>query len=115
MSFTGCASANKVAYKTTAATQVTVDAAMTGWGDYIKHQDAAGTPVSMNQRAQVKAAYEKYQAAMGVVADAGVSYNQAAGTTNLIGAQAILNTAVQMASACLSDLVDLIRSFGVKI
>jgi hypothetical protein len=110
-----CSTANLVAYKTATTTQITVEAAMTVWGDYVKGQDAAGTPVSMDKRDQVKSAYEKYQMCAVVVADAGAGYTQAQSSTNATGAQAVLNTAIAIAGTSLADLVNLIRSFGVKI
>lgn len=111
----GCSTANTVAYKTTITSQVTVETAMTIWGDYVRSKDGTGTPVSMDQRAKVKALYDRYQAAAVVVADAGIGYTQVAGTTNATGAQAILNTAIAIAGASLTDLVNAIRAFGAKI
>lgn len=110
-----CSTANTVAYKSVTTTQVTVEAAMTGWGDWIQDQAIKGTPVPMEQRAKVKAAYERYQAAAVLVTDAGMGYTRANGTTNAPTAQAALNVAIQVAGASLSDLVNLIRSFGIKL
>ncbi len=115
LAFFACSTANLAAYKASQTAQVTVETAMTAWGDWIKHQDSAGTPVPMEQRAKVKGLYEKYQAAATVVADAGVGYTQAKGSTNETSAQAVLNVAMSVASQCLADIVDAIRLFGVKV
>jgi hypothetical protein len=65
---------------------------------------------------QVKAAYEKYQAAFLVACDIGAAYAATAGPTNGAGATgAALATAEANAGNELTDLLNLVRSFGVKI
>lgn len=100
----GCGTAPQRAYQTVATTEITVSAAMTAWGNYVKqfHPPAS-------EELKVKAAYEKYQAAMIVVADAGKAV--AEGT----GSQARLDIVVQTAAASLKDLVNLIQAFGITI
>ena len=115
--FTGCSTANKNTYKATATAQITVDAAMTAWGDWVAHQKALGTPVPLSQEATVKSAYGKYQAAAVVVADAGAAYTRAAAAKDPAAPAAMtaLNTALSMAAASLADLTSLIQQFGVKL
>jgi hypothetical protein len=58
----GCASLETTAYRTIGGVSVTVDVAMTAWGDYVRAGKA--TPAD---EAKVKAAYEGYQRAMRAV------------------------------------------------
>jgi hypothetical protein len=107
----GCANTtpNNVAYNTVAATSVTVDVAMDAWGAYV-----ASGHATIDQERQVKAAYEKYQAAVYVVIDAGEVF--AGATTNtIVTLSSALTTAQANQSQDLSDLVNLITSFGVKL
>lgn len=99
----GCASAERTAYQTVGVTQITVDAAMTAWGGYV-----ASGKASVFQEQTVKQAYQQYQLAAVSVIDA----------ARVAGANAntpILNQAVAAASASLGNLVNLIKSFGVKL
>lgn len=106
---TGCnTTPQRVAYQAAATTQVTVDTAMTVWGDYV----AANHP-GTNAEAKVAAAYEKYQASFAIVADAGAAYAATGGTNGT--AQAALDVASGNAAQELADLENLIVSFGVKL
>lgn len=100
---TGCASANRTAYQTVGVTQITVDAAMNAWGAYVASGKAGET-----QEAQVKLAYQQYQATAVTVIDAA----RAAGAN---ANAPILNQAVAAASASLNNLINLVKSFGVKL
>jgi len=114
--FAGCATS----YKTEKAADITVSAAMTAWGNYVAQYHP---PVS--QELQVKAAFEKYQAAEILAVDASHSLfdltatnASTAGTTNAVSqsvAQAKVTVATQAASQALADLVALIQGFGIKI
>lgn len=103
----GCAS-NKTVYRTSSTAKVTADAAMRTWGAYVKQFHP---PVE--QERQVKSAFEKYQAAQLLVLDAAIVYRQVeAAGGDKTAAQAKLDAAVAGASAALSGLVGLIKSFG---
>lgn len=112
----GCATS----YKTEKAADITVSAAMTAWGNYVAQYHP---PVS--QELQVKAAFEKYQAAEILAVDAThslfdlTSTNSAtAGSTNAVSsatAQAKVTQAVAAEAQALADLIALIQGFGIKI
>ena len=106
----GCKSSPQaVTYQAAATSSVTVEAALHAYNAFA----AAGkTTVAQNQA--VKAAFLKYQAAFAVVCDAGAIY-AATGSTNGTGASAALQTAIVNANATLADLVNLIKTFGVKL
>lgn len=53
---TGCQNPERTAYQTTGVVVLSVDAAMNGWGDYVRAGKA-----SVDDQAKVKAAYMKYQ------------------------------------------------------
>lgn len=55
----GCATPEQGAYRVIGSIVVTVDGTMNGWGDYVRA--GLSTP---DEEAQVKAAYERYQATM---------------------------------------------------
>ena len=106
LTFTGCSTtATTAGYKTAAAASITIDAAMTAWGDYV----AANHPPAA-QEIQVKNLFEKYQAAELLAVDTveTLSTNNPAG---LAGFQA----ATGQAGQALTDLVNLLISFGVKL
>ena len=111
----GCASANKTAYKATGVAVITVDAAMSAWGSYVKQNHP---PASQEQA--VKDAFEKYQAAASLVATAGAAHAKVladranGGTGDATGAMANLNAAIAIATSSLSDLINLLQTFGVK-
>jgi hypothetical protein len=105
----GCHSTpQQAAYRAAGTTIVSVDTVMNLWGAYV----AANHP-GVAAETKVETAYEKYQAAMVAVCDAGVVYS-ATGSTNAPAGTA-LNQAVANASQDLSDLSNLITSFGIKI
>lgn len=57
----GCASLETTAYRTIGSAAVTVDTAMTGWGEVVRAGKATEA-----QQAKVRAAYNRYQQAMQV-------------------------------------------------
>ncbi len=109
---TGCKTANTAAYKGTGAVVVTVDAAMSAWGDYV----SANHP-SVDKEQKVKAAYDKYKAAALVVTTAGAAHAKALATQGAdpTTAQTALNTAIAISSAALGELIALLQQLGVKI
>jgi hypothetical protein len=86
-----------------------VDAAMSEWGAYV----AVNHP-PVNEEQTVKAAFEKYQTLMTVVCDAGSIY-AGAGSTNAPAASGALQTAILNANNEITDLENLITSYGVKL
>ena len=116
---TGCnTTPQAVAFKTATAVQVTVDDAMTAWGDYVQQFHP-----SDQVRAQVRDAYYKYRAAAVAVIDAGelvtilTDTNLPAGVTTDAAdeAQARQTAVAGQAAQDLADLVNLLRTIGVKI
>jgi len=110
-------SSQKVAYQSAGTAIVSVDAAMNLWGAYV----AANHP-STNVELEVKAAYEKYQAAMALTCDAGAAYAAAcvtnsAGASSLQSSSALLavQNAAQNANQDLADLENLLTQLGVKL
>jgi len=113
---TGCNTPQSAAYKTAATTQVTVDTAMHLWGAYVTAQKVAGTPVPVAQEQAVKAAYQKFQAAMVVACDVGAVWSASSVTNNSItGPANAFAQAVVNANQTITDLTALIASFGVKL
>lgn len=109
----GCGSLGKTTYRSTATAGVTVDAAMSAWGRWVKeHKPSAETEL------KVKNAFETYQQAVSTVADTGAAYQRAKANPNnpaLPEAQVKFNAAIAAASAALADLTNLIVSLGAKI
>jgi hypothetical protein len=107
---TGCKTAPQtVAYRAANGTTLTVETAIRTYNVF-----AAQGKTTVAQNQQVKAAYEKYQAAMLVVCDAGAIYAATSGT-NAPAASLALQVAVQNSTASIADVVNLIQSFGVKL
>jgi hypothetical protein len=105
----GCASAPTNAYKAEAATDATVSAAMTAWGSYV----AANHPPASEEMA-VRNAFEKYQQAELLAIDATAIYAAAVSTNSTAPFDAI-TAASSNAAQSITDLVNLMRQFGVKI
>lgn len=109
----GCSSCSsgpqRVAYQTVGTASVTVEMAL-GFYDAA----AAQGKTTMAQNAAVKAAYLKYQAAFAAVCDAGAAY-AAAGADANAPMSAALQQAILNASTTLTDLVNLIKSFGIQL
>lgn len=97
----GCSSVERTTYQAVGVTQVSVDTAMAVWNAHV----GAGK-ASVTQEMQVKKAYEQYQLAAFIVIDTAKS----AGSTN----SPALNQVIASASTSLANLVNLLRSFGVK-
>lgn len=97
----GCANVEKNAYLTVGTTSVAVEAARAAYIDY-----ANTGRVPAKQFAEVKALYEKYQAAMEKAQAMLAAYqaNPEPGADNLMAA-------LQPASAAASALIELVRSY----
>jgi hypothetical protein len=104
----GCQTPQQASYQAAGTTVVTVDTAMHLWGTYVS-QNHPGT----NEEIAVESAYEKYQNSMAIVCDAGEAYSATGGTNGT--AIAGLDQAVVNASQELTDLENLIVSFGVNL
>lgn len=102
----GCATKPQiVAFKATGVVSVTAETAIKEYNEY-----AALGHTTIAENVQVKAAYIKYQAAFGVVCDTGAIF-AASSVTNMT----MLNEATSNVSQSLTDLKNLITSFGVKL
>lgn len=107
--FAGCSTTpQRAAYEAAGTTQVTVDTAMTLWGAYV----AANHP-GTNAEAVVNSAYSKYQTGFAVLADAGAIYAATGGTNS--AATAALSQATSNIATEISDLENLIASYGVTL
>lgn len=106
---TGCRNPQAATYQVVASTQVSADEAMKLWGAYV----SARHP-SVEQERQVLNAYQKYQASMLLVVDAGKTY-AASSITNSSAATAVLQAAIDNAAQSLADLTNLLTTFGVKL
>lgn len=102
----GCSSPQKAAFTTTSTIAVSVDAAMTAWGDYVKQFNPA-----MADRQKVADAFAKYQAAELLLIDS----EQALFATNTTATSSGVSTAQTQLDQAIADLVTLIQSFGVKL
>ena len=105
--FTGCAGVSANTYKAETLTDTTVSTALHVWGDYV----AANHP-PVTEELQVKALFEKIQAAELVIESTHELYLQNTGNTNLLTSISI-STATEVQEY--NDLLALLRSFGVKI
>ncbi len=95
----GCATPEKGAYRTIGTITVSVDAAMNGWGDYVRTGQATA-----QDEARVKAVYEHYQAAMRLArVTVFTSKTQPEGATTL-------DNALATAQASSGQLISLIQS-----
>lgn len=102
----------RIAYNTVAAPAITVDQAMTAWGDYV-----AQFHPSVATELKVKAAFETYQKAELVAIDAAQAYAalSSSGSTNTVMEKLQSDLTSQAAATALADLVNLLQSIGVKL
>lgn len=109
---TGCnTTPQRVTYEAAATTTVTVETAIKAYNVYVAGKTDA-TTIAHNQA--VKVAYLKYQAAAAVVCDAGKIY-AATSATNAPAANEALDEAVADRNATIADVINLVKSFGVKL
>lgn len=120
--FTGCQSTpDTVAFKTLTATQITAEQALGFWDVYIQEKAGTGNPVRLADEMRVKSAYERYQKAMLVMADAGRKWTQArtlpavAGGDNPETLRALFTLAIKDADQCKADMLALLETFGVRL
>jgi len=110
---TGCGSAPKQVYKTSAITHAAVVGAMHGWNDYLGTQYPTATPERraelIRQERTVADGYGKYQAAQSLV----LSAAQALLATGDAPAQDRLTTATTDAAQAAADLFGLLSQFNV--
>lgn len=104
----GCATTQRATYQVASSTSVTVEVALKTYNVF-----AAQGKTTIAQNIKVKEAYERYQVAMEIVCDAGQAYAATGGADG--STSAALQEAVSNANTSLADLINLIRSFGVKI
>ena len=113
---TGCGSTpQKIAYQGVSTTQITADAALDLWGKYVSVQKAAGRPVPVSQELAVRAAYQKVQASMLVVCDAGAVWSAGTNSTNSVALAAAFQVAISNSTQSLADLTNLLKTYGVTI
>lgn len=98
----------RIAFVGASTTVVSVETALIAYNEFAK---AGKTTVAQN--IAVKNAFEKYQLSAAVVCDAGAVYAATGGTNHVYSAA--LQTATLHMSETVADLLNLIRSFGIKI
>ncbi len=108
--FQGCAGQTKVAYQVETGAQVTVETAMTAWGDYVK---AHHPPAS--DELKVKLAYEKYQMANVAAVDATSALASLTDTNSVPRFSLIASDATASAATALTELINVIKTFGIKL
>lgn len=97
LALTGCGTPVNKVNQTVSATTTTVDAAMQGWGGWVR----AGKATKEDER-KVREAYVKYQAAMGAAESLTIA------ALNAPEGQPALNTAIAATAAASADLIALI-------
>ena len=109
---TGCASAPGVAFKATGTADSVAVAALGAWNDYC----AANHP-PVSQQLAVKAAFQKFKAAEVTALDVALVLQAYSATNSADSAFALAKStaAVSAETDALTDLINLLKSFGVKI
>lgn len=106
----GCASFSRNAYNAQSATQITAEAAMTAWGNYVeKYQPGPEIEI------KVKTAYERYQDAMLATISASQAFARweaIYGTNPPPEVQSNLDEALSATSQALMELISLIDKQG---
>lgn len=109
-SFSGCQTTpQRATYQAAVSTTITVETALRAYNVFAKQ---GKTTIEQNRK--VKDAFEKYQAAMVLVCDAGAIYAASAGT-NSPAASLALQQAIANANQTMNDFYALLRAFGVKL
>lgn len=117
------------AYQVSGVTHASLVSALRGWNDYLgaEYKAIAALPDTDANKAkrkdaliakekQLKAAWEKYQAAQIAVLTAAQEFSKIpANDPNASNAQDRLNAAVAASSVTLGAVIDLLRQFGVKV
>lgn len=109
-----------VAFKVAKGTQLTVEEALGVWDLYIEQKAATGNPVRLADEKLVKNAFEKYQKAALVMADAGRAWTQARNLPAVPGgnspdsAKALFDLSVRNLDESKADLFGLLETLGIK-
>lgn len=93
-------------YKTSGTTHVTAKAALAAWNDYLAVKD-----VSADKEREVKRLWQRYQVAQDVLLSSAVVYAE----TKSPDAEERLGKATAAAGEALAALVNLLRTYGVKL
>lgn len=101
--FTGCGTPTAKTTQVAGSVTITVDAAMQSWGEWVRANKA-----TVEQRVQVRAAYQKYQAAMAIAEKVAISVLTAPEQ------QAAYITALNTASQVSVELIALVEQFTRK-
>lgn len=119
---TGCQTApDTAAFKTLTATQMTVEQALGLWDTYLVARSAQNNPVPIATELRVKRAYEQYQKAALVLADAGRAWTNARGLPTVPGGnseastKALYELALEHWARSKADLFALLESLGVAL
>jgi hypothetical protein len=102
MALCACATFQDTAGKLLVSTALTVDAAMTGWGKWVRDGHATA-----GDEAKVRAAYEQYQRAMEMAKNAYIAYAATHDKTAFAPASAAL-------TASATTLTALVTSFTIS-
>lgn len=94
-----------MAYKVTTGTYITVDAAMTAWGDYVRIYKP-----SIAQEQQVASAYKAWQTASVAVVDTAKAAKAGDSST-----QAKVNAAVAASATALNGLIAVLAQYGINL
>lgn len=97
----GCATPELAAYRTLGTTTVLVNAAMNGWGDYVRA--GLATP---DDQIRVRGAYEKYQASMRVAKSVALAMKDSGAINDPVWMQ-VVNAVTKSAN----DVINLIAKF----
>jgi hypothetical protein len=103
---TGCKSPSRTLYTVEASAHVTIETALKAWNDHLGNH-----AVTLADERRVKDAFDKYKSAMVFAVRASQSY----ATLKNGESEKAANVAYADAIDSLSALVNLLRSFGVKI
>lgn len=101
----GCATPELVAYRALGTTAVLVNAAMNGWGDYVRA--GLATP---DDQIRVRGAYEKYQASMKVAKSVALAMKDS-GAIN----DPVWLTVVNAVTSSANDVINLVAKFVPSI
>lgn len=102
--YLGCKNLETNTYKATGVVIISVDAAMKAWGDYVRAYQGTVRSVPLDNQRTVKAAYDKYYAAVQLERSAITAYKTGTDTNALIRVLGI----VEGASA---EVIRLIETF----
>jgi len=99
-----CKTPERTAYDIVASTQVAVDAAMNGWGDYVR----AGLATAKDE-SEVRGAYHTYQQSMRAAREAVIAYK-----TGVQADKSKLDIALDMLQAAGQSVIGIISEIKTK-